>query len=406
MRPEIWQRSANNLLFKPIILRNCKLEMMKIRGMLSAVTLIALALGLVAWTQKPERKAGDLVDGRVLLPTEQLAGGAGTRFTVIGRPVDLVTSADTTVYLKTADAVWKLENGKPTRSAPLAGASLHGLAITPDGTKLLATDAGNGLHIYTTNGMKEEQVIRLPSAAIGGSSYPCGLGVTPDGKSAWVCLSRSNLIVMVDLTTGKIIHQIPVEPAPYDVALLGDHAVVTCWGRTPTPHSNSALSSGTSVSIDDRGISSGGSLCFVDLKSKVVKKLSVPRQPSEILVVNPQLAYVPCAADDQLLALNPSTQLVLKTIPIRMRDTERGGVAPNALCISPDKSRLYLACGGINALAVIDLLGARERITGFIPTDWYPIAVTATQNSLLVANAKGLGSRSGQGNKRGVYDFL
>ncbi|MCB0689048.1 MAG: hypothetical protein KDC53_21065, partial [Saprospiraceae bacterium] len=63
------------------------------------------------------------------------------------------------------------------------------------------------------------------------------------------------------------------------------------------------------------------------------------------------------------------------------------------LAISPDGKILYVANGGNNLLATIDL--DHDRITGLIPTGWYPgaVAVTEDGNSIIVANTKGIGSR-------------
>src|SRR3954452_23654745 len=86
------------------------------------------------------------------------------------------------------------------------------------------------------------------------------------------------------------------------------------------------------------------------------------------------------------------------------------GWKANGLALSPDGTTLYVANGGNNAIAVIPL-DARARmpgtysgalatapptstVAGFIPTEWYPIAVAVTGNGarLAIANNKGEGS--------------
>src|SRR5262249_26870557 len=59
---------------------------------------------------------------------------------------------------------------------------------------------------------------------------------------------------------------------------------------------------------------------------------------------------------------------------------------------APDGTRLYVACGGINAVAVIDI--AAGRLGGLIPTAWYPsgVALDAAGHYLAVSSLLGPGS--------------
>ncbi|HKP76878.1 MAG TPA: alkaline phosphatase family protein, partial [Longimicrobiaceae bacterium] len=77
------------------------------------------------------------------------------------------------------------------------------------------------------------------------------------------------------------------------------------------------------------------------------------------------------------------------------------GTTPNALALSPDGTRLWVAEGDANAVAAFDLSPAtsgvaaargNDRMAGRIPSGWYPTAVLALGDSLLVANAKGRGT--------------
>jgi hypothetical protein len=57
-----------------------------------------------------------------------------------------------------------------------------------------------------------------------------------------------------------------------------------------------------------------------------------------------------------------------------------------------------VVCSDANAVAQVDISGAHSRVDGFIPTGWYPTAVTALPNTgLAILNGKGLGSHPNPG---------
>ena len=77
------------------------------------------------------------------------------------------------------------------------------------------------------------------------------------------------------------------------------------------------------------------------------------------------------------------------------------GSTPNAMALSPDGYRLFVAEADNNAIAIIEmsattsgLTSARgsDRLAGRIPTGWYPTAVMATGDSLFVVSGKGRGT--------------
>ncbi len=83
---------------------------------------------------------------------------------------------------------------------------------------------------------------------------------------------------------------------------------------------------------------------------------------------------------------------------LRLFDRGPYGTQPDALVLSRDERRLYVALAGINAIAVLDTTDPRHphRI-GLIPTGWFPAALALSKDGtkLFVANAKGLGHDRG-----------
>ncbi len=70
------------------------------------------------------------------------------------------------------------------------------------------------------------------------------------------------------------------------------------------------------------------------------------------------------------------------------------GSYPNALVVSSDNTRLYVAEAGINSVAVLDVSNPTQpRLLGRIPTGWYPtsLSLSGDGRTLYVTNAKGVG---------------
>ena len=71
------------------------------------------------------------------------------------------------------------------------------------------------------------------------------------------------------------------------------------------------------------------------------------------------------------------------------------GSTPNALALSSDETRLFVAEADVYAIAVFDVSRAgNQALLGRIPTGWYPAAVAGIGSSLIVANGKGSGTHA------------
>ena len=65
----------------------------------------------------------------------------------------------------------------------------------------------------------------------------------------------------------------------------------------------------------------------------------------------------------------------LETINLALTPRQPVGTTPEGIGISADGKQLYVACAGINAVAVIDLTSERLRALGFLPTGHDPVSV-------------------------------
>lgn len=350
---------------------------------------------------------GQLPDGQQSLPSKQILRAAGQQIQFAGRPVDLVLSPDgRTAYLKNLNnlvvvdtSAWRIQQ---TLAYPGSGASLHGIATSPDGAHVYLTGAGNELYDWTVgdNGVVSfARTIALP-----GGSYPCGLALSADGRKAYVCLSIANKLAVVDLTNGTVLQQINVGIAPWDIVLSPDQqtAYVSDWGgRFPTVGDLTAPSAGTQVIVDDRGVAASGALSVVNLANGTeIAKISTDLHPCDLeLSADGTTLYIANANSDTVSVFATATRSVTETILVRPDPSFPYGSASTGLTLSRDGKTLFVASGGNNALAVIELPNSQHTnslLRGFLPTDWYPGAVVADSNYVYVANVKGLGTRLGQ----------
>ncbi len=367
---------------------------------LSIAALATLTLTLTGCQQK--RTVGELSPTASLVPTDQVVRPAGTNIVVNGRPIDGVLSRDgKRFFAKDNRGLIVVDAAQQKLTQELSvqgGTSLHGIAEAPDGSVWL-TDAGSELEqaVYENGKYAWKRKIAFPAAKVGGAAYPCGFDLSSDGSKAWVCLSRSNQLAVVDLASGKIESQFDVDIAPYDVEVSADGktAWVSCWGgQHPDAKAKTQKSAGTDVEIDERGVTKGATLLKVDLSSKSIsKRIPVGLQPDQVILDETRgRVFVACANDDSVFVIDAASATVKKKLILKPDPKLLFGSMPNALALAKDGKTLYVANGGNNAVAVVDL--ASYAIKGFIPTAWYPSGLAVSEDTLYVTNAKGTGSRA------------
>jgi YVTN family beta-propeller protein len=350
---------------------------------------------------QPDIQVGQLPDCEQSLPSKQLIRAAGQQIQFSGRPVDLVLSPDSkTVYIKNINSLLVVDAAswtiRQTFSYPGSGASMHGIAVSPMGSHVYVTGAGNELYdwLVNTNGtVSFSRTISLP-----GGSYPCGMAITADGSRACVCLSITNQLAVVDLAAGTLSQQINVGVAPWNVALSpdGNTAYVSDWGgRFPVAGEPTAASAGTRVVVDSRGVAASGVVSFVNLTTGLeTAQLATGLHPSDLaLSQDGNTLYVANANSDTVTVFDTQTRAVKETILIRPDPTFPYGSAADGLALSQDGKILFVATAGNNAIAAVECPNGQHTnslLRGFIPTDWYPGAVVADRNHVYTANVKGL----------------
>ena len=131
-------------------------------------------------------------------------------------------------------------------------------------------------------------------------------------------------------------------------------------------------------------------------------RVGVARHPSA-LVLNSDGSrlFVASGSTDQIAVMNTATRKIVARLSDAPPAGPGEGSTPNALALSSDGTRLFVAEADNNAVAVFDLSAATagtsaargdDRIAGRIPSEWYPTGVFASNDTLMVLTGKGRGT--------------
>lgn len=360
-------------------------------------------------------------DGTYIVATSQRIDPAGENIIFPGRPVDLALNADESIL-----AVKNINNIvfiKPstkeilqTLRLPKGGNTFTGIVWSNSDQKVWITDTRGRLRAAKKNeegnfDWTVEILLPGPDNKDKNGAYPGGLAIDETNNLMYVTLNRNNTLAVVNLITNEVESQIPVGIAPYTVELIGTKAYVSNWGgRIPKEGDTTGPSSDSKVVVDpETGIASSGTVSVIDLTTRqVTTEVEVGLHPAGMaLSPDNSFLYVANANSDFVSVIDTKADQVVQQLSTKPMDKLPLGSAPNAVTISPDGKMLYVANGGNNALAVIDL--ATEKVTGLIPTGWYPGAVVLNKkgDQLCVANIKGVGGdyRGSEATRKKAFQY-
>lgn len=395
------------------------------RNLFVGAALLLLSLPLAAEEQpdrSPLEQVGYAQDGRIVTPVNQVLTPYGRQVDLPGlRPQAMALSPDGRTLVvsgKTSElVVIDPADGTIRQRVPLVDpaatarredrdrqVSFTGLIFSPDGQQIFFSDVTGSIRVFAVaedGSVAFRRNLALPpaNAPRREAEIPSGLAVSPDGARLYVCGNLSNRVLELEVASGEVRRTFDVGVAPFDVVLLGRRLFVSNWGgRRPTAGDVvGPAGRGTEVRVDPiRYIANEGSITIISLDDGAASE-RVTGLHASALAASPNGAHVVCcnAASDHLSVLDTTTGEIVATIWARHRPSDLFGAAPNAACFDPEGSKLYVANGSQNAIAVIrfDASEPREsRLEGLIPVGWYPgaVAFDARRGQLCVANIRGL----------------
>jgi len=267
-------------------------------------------------------------------------------------------------------------------------AAFLGAAFSPDGEHLYVS-GGNEDVIYCYTWARgeatfERKIVLGTKKEDGtGSRYPAGLAVSSHGKYLYVAENVANDLAVVDAVSNQVVQRFATDRYPYAVVVSTSGDVyVSAWD-------------GDTVSMFHAG--DDGRLAYLE-------RIAVGRHPSALLLnASGSRLFIALDSIDEIAVLDTARRNVIQGISDRASAAPAEGSTPDALALSADGATLYVAEADNNSVAVIALsaksagvanAAGADAVIGRIPTDWYPTAVLASKNKLLVLNGKGHGSHA------------
>ena len=278
--------------------------------------------------------------------------------------------------------------GRVLQTIPLPAVFL-GIVFSPDG-RTLYVSGGNGDLIYRLDwrdgraSLRDSLVLQArKTPRAGGTRYPAGLAISSDGGTLYVAENLADSLAVVDVASGSVRQRLATGRYPYAVVATPTGGVyVSNWGG----HDVSSFSAAPDGMLRSTG------------------QIRVGRHPSALLLnARGNRLFVASASTDRVLSVDLARRRVVAELLDAPPAGPGEGSTPNALALSDDGTRLFVAEGDANAVAVFDLspvasgvahAAGDDRLAGRVPAGWYPTALLARGDTLLVANGKGRGTRA------------
>src|SRR5262245_19953733 len=255
-------------------------------------------------------------------------------------------------------------------------AAFMGACFAPDGRRLFVSGGNSDVvyeYAWSADTAALADSIRLGPAPgpAGGRAYPAGLACSADGTRLYVAENLADSLVVVDLASRRVVQRFATGRYPYDLVVHRDGRVyVSAWGTSCV----------AAFKPTAKGLAPAA-------------RIDVGPHPSSMLLDDAgHRLYVTCATADRIAIVDTERDSVVDAIRDSAPSGPAEGTTPNALALSPDRQRLYVAEGDNDAVAVFSVGEGAPHLHGRIPVEWYPTAVLARGDSLWVLNGKGPGS--------------
>ncbi len=360
--------------------------------------------------------AGPQKEGFSVLVTNQILRPWGDSVKIKGRPVEgVLDPTGRFIAVLNMHGIEILDASTLARISSVAtkATSYGGIAFRPGTSRPGAIEIwacesersdGDALVVATlgANGSVE----KTERISFRGHPVPAGLAFSPDGKFAYASLSSNGTVGLVGASERKLLREIPVGLAPMAIAVsrqTGKIYVANRGGRRPTAADASgrvAYSAGSKVLTDaTTGSTASGTLTVIEPgEAGTTHQVDTGLAPSAVTISADGSMLAVANAHSDSVTVFESARMTGVEVKVPSYPDGTFGSQPVSVAFSPAGKRLFIACGGLNALAVFDWTERRTwRLAGMLPSAWFPVSVVATADGgLRVVSIKGVGKNADQ----------
>jgi YVTN family beta-propeller protein len=356
------------------------------------IVLAAVCAGVLSSQPAWKEQVGRAPDGSFIV-------SSGWRVKPAGRQVPLDTLPMTMKLSKDGKYLVVLNGGyRPPSIIVLSASDMHevsrvpvadawlGLAVAPDGKIYAGGGSRATVFEFTLSPdgriAPARELVAVPQEQRQWEDFIGDVAISPDGRAIYASNLYRDSIVVFDAKSGAIAGKIKTGRRPYRILFHpdGKSFFVSSW------------SDGT-VYLHDA--TSGEQLNRIRLGPHTTDMLLSDRKPQNAEDAPPYRLFVTASNTNSVFVVNVGTSdmKLAETLNVAITPMHPLGMTPSALALSPDQTKLYVACSDANAVAVADVSEARSRVTGFIPSGWYPTAAhVLADGRLLILNGRGLQS--------------
>ncbi len=360
------------------------------------ILFVVICAGILCSQPSWQERVGRQPDGSFLLSNGWRLKPAGAQVPLDTLPMSSALSKDGKFllvlnggYKPPSVSVLTVDSPHEISRVPVADAWL-GLAFSPDGSKVYVGGASKATvfeFTFSSSGVLKptRELVVAPADKRTYEDFIGDVAVSPDGSRIYAADMYHDTIVVIDAITGRVADRYKTGPRPYRILFHpdGKSFFVSSWsaGRVYLHDAKTGTESGTvllgahttDMVLSDKEADNGD-------KETKYRLFVAAANTNRVFVVG----------------IDDTKQMKqIESINVAMTARSPLGMTPSAVALSPDQTRLYVACSDANVVAVADVSDARSRVLGFIPTGWYPTAVRALADGrILVLNGRGLQSHA------------
>ena len=368
----------------------------------AAVALLARETNAIFPYLQSSAVLGKQKEGFYLLPTNQILRPWGEQALIKGRPVDMALDSNKRLLaiLNTRSILlYDAVSGAQMADIKTRSTSYTGIAFRPGDRELWASETSrNGPDsIFIQKLSASGAPLEYERIELSGHPQPCGIAFSADGATAYVAMSRLNQVAVIDVAHRSVQQSIDVGNAPFAVVFLPKHGkvfVTNRAGHRATASEATAPSSGTAVAASSvTGATISGSVSVIDAATGKATEIAVGLAPSLMAVAPDESLVAVTNGHSDSISLIDASSLKRTDVAIPSYPESTLGSQPIAAAFSPDGQRIYVACGGNNAVAVVSRENRKWKVEGAVPVGWFPTAIAiSSDGDLHVLNIKGVGN--------------